>query len=163
LNKSFLCNRVLQKDCSYLELSVTYKECLIGELNRSLMFNSFLNEPFLNEYVNKISLGDFEENKSSTKEINSMNIILYKTKDDHPFIHQVTNEGEKQNLGCRWSLPHSQFESLWETLEFDLPLKSQLMQYVFTVIRFDKANIDRTVIHCNQTILLYGPPGEFLY
>jgi hypothetical protein len=91
--------------------------------------------------------------------MNSMNIILYKTKDDDPFIHEVTSEGEKQNFGCRWTLPHSKFESLWETLEFDLPLKSQLMQYVFTVIRFDKAKIDRTVIHCNQTILLYGPPG----
>ena len=82
-----------------------------------------------------------------------MNIILYKTKDDYPFIHQITNEDEKQSLACRWSLPHQQFESLWETLEFDLPIKSQLMQYVFTVIRFDKANIDRTVIHCNQTVL----------
>jgi hypothetical protein len=89
-----------------------------------------------------------------------MNIILYKTKDDYPFIHHITNDDEKQNLASRWSLPHEQFESLWETLEFDLPLKSQLMQYVFTVIRFDKANIDRTVIHCNQTILLYGPPGQ---
>ena len=36
------------------------------------------------------------------------------------------------------------------------------MQHVFTVIIFDKANIDRTVIHCNQTVLLYGPPGAFL-
>jgi hypothetical protein len=138
-----------------------YKKLLIGELNRSLILNSFVNESLLNEYVKKIYLGDFEENKIKTKEINSMNIILYKTKDDQPFIHEVTNEGEKQKLGCRWALPHSQFESLWETLEFDLPLKSQLMQYVFTVIRFDKANIDRTVIHCNQTVLLYGPPGAF--
>lgn len=88
-----------------------------------------------------------------------MNIILYKTKDDYPLIHQTKSEDEKQNLACRWSLPHQQFESLWETLQFDLPLKSQLLQYVFTVIRFDKANIDRTVIHCNQTVLLYGPPG----
>ncbi|CAF3082422.1 unnamed protein product, partial [Rotaria sp. Silwood2] len=133
-----------------------------GELNRSLILNTYVEESLLNEYVNKIYVGDFEENKIKTKEINSMHIILYKTIDDNPFNHEVSIEGEKQNLGCRWSLPHYQFESLWETLEFDLPLKSQLMQYVFTVIRFDKANIDRTVIHCNQTILLYGPPGLFL-
>ncbi|CAF2093838.1 unnamed protein product [Rotaria magnacalcarata] len=129
------------------------------ELNRSLILNRFVEEALLNEYVNKIYLGDFEENKIKAKEINSMHIILYKTKDDNPLNHEVSIEGEKQKLACRWSLPHYQFESLWETLEFDLPLKSQLMQYVFTVIRFDKANIDRTVIHCNQTILLYGPPG----
>ena len=91
-----------------------------------------------------------------------MNIILYKTKDDQPFIHQVANEGEKQSFACRWSLPHYQFESLWEALQFDLPLKSQLISYVFTLIRFDKAQIDRTIIHSNQTILLYGPPGLFL-
>ncbi|CAF3523379.1 unnamed protein product [Adineta steineri] len=130
-----------------------------GELNRTLILNKFMNESLLNEFVNKIYIGDFEEDKIKTNEMNSMSIILYKTKDDNPFIHEVSVEGEKQHFGCRWSLPHSQFESLWETLEFDLPLKSQLMQYVFTVIRFDKANIDRTVIHCNQTILLYGPPG----
>ena len=123
------------------------------------MLSSFLSESLLNEYVQKIYLGDFDGNSAKNKETNSMNIILYKTKDEQPFVHQVINEGENQNLACRWSLPHHQFESLWEALEFDLPLKSQLMQYVFTVIRFDKAHIDRTVIHCNQTILLYGPPG----
>jgi hypothetical protein len=112
--------------------------------------------------VNRISVGDFEEHQAKRrKDINAMNIILYKTKDEQPFVQEIAIENEKQHFACRWSLPHAQFESLWETLEFDLPLKSQLMQYVFTVIRFDKANIDRTVIHCNQTILLYGPPGLF--
>ncbi len=134
-----------------------------GELNNSVTFNSFVNESILHKYVNKISIGDFDENSIQKKEINSMNIILYKTKLDLPFIHQINNEDEKQTLGSRWLLPHIQFESLWETLEFDLPFKSQLMQYVFTVIRFDKANIDRNVIHCNQTVLLYGPPGKNLY
>ncbi|CAF1487635.1 unnamed protein product [Rotaria sordida] len=132
-----------------------------GELNCSLILNKYVEENLLNEYVNKIYVGDFEENKIEKKEINSMHIILYKTKDDNPSNHEVSIEGEKQNLACRWSLPHYQFESLWETVQFDLPLKSQLMQYVFTLIRFYKANIDRTLIHCNQTILLYGPP-EFI-
>ena len=133
-----------------------------GQLNRTLIFNGFGQEGFLQEYVNRIFIGDFEENSSrENTPINSMNIILYTTREEHPSTHEVNIEGEKQSVGRRWTLPHSQFESLWETLEFDLPLKSQLMQYVLTVIRFDKAKIDRTVLHCNQTILLYGPPGSF--
>ncbi|CAF1370217.1 unnamed protein product [Adineta ricciae] len=129
-------------------------------LNRSLIFHSFDDYSLLKEFVRKIFIGDFEENQTKKrKEIHSMNIFLYKTKDDHPSIQEILVENEKQQFASRWSLPHEQFESLWETLEYDLPLKSQLMQYVFTVIRFDKANIDRTVLHCNQTILLYGPPG----
>ena len=118
-----------------------------------MIFDSFSGECYLNEYVNKIYLGDFEN------ENESMNIILYETKIDDPYKHQLTNEDENQTLAIRWSLPHQQFESLWETLQFDLPLKSQLMKYVFTLIRFDKANINRNVIHCNHTVLLYGPPG----
>ena len=88
-----------------------------------------------------------------------MNIILYKTTDEKGLNHQMINEDDKQNLAYRWSLPNEEFESLWETLEFDFPYKCQLIQYVFTLIRFNKANIDRKLIHSNQTILLYGPPG----
>jgi AAA+ superfamily predicted ATPase len=34
-----------------------------------------------------------------------------------------------------------------------------IAQFLFTVLRFAKGNIDRPVIHSNQTVLHDGPPG----
>ncbi|CAF3305589.1 unnamed protein product [Rotaria sp. Silwood2] len=64
-------------------------------LNRSLILNKSIEESLLNEYLNKIYVGDFEENNRKTNEINSMHIILYKTIDDHSCNHEVLIEGEK--------------------------------------------------------------------
>ena len=137
-----------------------------GSLNSSMIFSNFSvdrssSSSLFSNCVQRIYLGDFDDDdeKEKEKELNSLNIIFYKTKVDRPLIDGMTGDEDEVPFGRRWCLPHQEFESLWETLEFDLPLKSQLMHYVFTVIRFAKAKIDRTVIHCNQTVLLYGPPG----
>ncbi|CAF1386382.1 unnamed protein product [Rotaria sp. Silwood1] len=37
-----------------------------GTLNRSLILNRYIKEPLLNEYINKIYVGDFEENNIKT-------------------------------------------------------------------------------------------------
>lgn len=135
-------------------------EFLSADSRRSTIYKSFVNETFLERNVYRIYLGDFDEKSTRKVDLHSMNIILYKTTDENPFVHELIVEGEKQSFGCRWKLPHQQFESIWESLEFDLPIKSQLINYVFTLIRFDKAKIDRNIVQCNQTILLYGPPGR---
>ncbi|CAF1023478.1 unnamed protein product [Didymodactylos carnosus] len=131
-----------------------------GILSRSLVLHT-LDDPFLSRYVNRVYVGDFENNHKpvNLRDGLDMNIVLYKVKYERPHQHNITIEGEHINIGRRWSLPHDEFECLWESLEYDLPIKSQLIQYVFTVVRFSKAKIDRRIIHCNQTILLYGPPG----
>ena len=110
----------------------------------------------LNLHVDRIYFDEIDENRLKRQE---MNIILYQTKNDDPFVHQLNVEGEKHEFGRRWTLPHQALESIWECLQFDSPFKCQLMQYVFTLIRFAKSNIDRTILLSNQTILLYGPPG----
>ena len=170
LNKSFVNGFDLEVNCHQLpeenldELAhdvyqfICEQNLSLDRLNCSLIFDSFVDRCLLRKHVKRIYLTDFHGNIPRRKS-NEMNIILYKTEIDHPSIHQMMNDDEQVNFACRWSLPHEQFESLWETLEFDLPIKCQLIQYVFTLIRFHQANIDRTLIHSNQTILLYGPPG----
>lgn len=91
-----------------------------------------------------------------------MKICLYSNNKDKVDSKRVELDGESLPFNRRWFLPHQEFDSLWENLDFDRSIKSQLMKYFLTLVRFNEVELDRSVVHCNQTIVLYGPPGWFV-
>ena len=58
-----------------------------------------------------------------------------------------------------WTLPCTDFDSMWESLYYDEPIKERLLQYAQTALRFADAQVDPTIITLNRVILLHGPPG----
>ena len=79
--------------------------------------------PSSDHFSVNMPIADFLVVETNQMKRKARNMILSKTKDDRPFVQEIAVENEKQHLACRWSLLHAQFESLGETLEFDLPLQ----------------------------------------
>ncbi|GAM17191.1 hypothetical protein SAMD00019534_003660 [Acytostelium subglobosum LB1] len=58
-----------------------------------------------------------------------------------------------------YTLPNIQFKSLWSSLIYDDRIKSNLLQYLSTIVLFSKHDVDSNIVSHNKIVLLNGPPG----
>jgi SpoVK/Ycf46/Vps4 family AAA+-type ATPase len=74
----------------------------------------------------------------------------------HPytFMTQSTNQTMKQTI-----LPCKELHDQWERLIFEDKVKSRLMNYVYTGLRFSEAGVNDCILGINRVCLLQGPPG----
>ncbi|KAL6073014.1 hypothetical protein STEG23_010740, partial [Scotinomys teguina] len=52
-----------------------------------------------------------------------------------------------------------EFHGLWDSLVYDVEVKSHLLDYVMTTLLFSDKNVDSNLITWNRVVLLHGPPG----
>lgn len=67
--------------------------------------------------------------------------------------------GESVMMARHWTLPCQEFEDIWENLVFDDPIKTNLPDYVRTMLLFSERNVNPNLISWNRIVLLHGPPG----
>ena len=71
-------------------------------------------------------------------------------------------EGEEELPAAeQWELPNLLLNNLWDSIVIDNVVKTRLLSYCSSSIRFSEARIDTDVISWNRMILLHGPPGQF--
>jgi len=69
-------------------------------------------------------------------------------------------EGEEELPAAeQWELPNALLNNLWGSIVIDSVLKTRLLSYCSSSIRFSEAKIDTDIISWNRMILLHGPPG----
>ena len=56
-------------------------------------------------------------------------------------------------------LPNKEFDGLWDSLVYDSKIKSELLNYASTALRFSDAGVDANLVANNRVVLLHGPPG----
>lgn len=56
-------------------------------------------------------------------------------------------------------LPCSQYDNLWQSLEYDSNIKQTLLSYIETSLLFSRLKVNKTKVNWNNIILLHGPPG----
>ena len=70
-------------------------------------------------------------------------------------------EGEEELPAAeQWELPNALLNNLWGSIVIDSVLKTRLLSYCSSSIRFSEAKIDTDIISWNRMILLHGPPGK---
>jgi len=69
-------------------------------------------------------------------------------------------EGEEELPAAeQWELPNALLNNLWSSIVIDSVVKTRLLSYCSSSIRFSEAKIDTDIISWNRMILLHGPPG----
>ncbi|MBV97245.1 Pachytene checkpoint protein 2, partial [Eschrichtius robustus] len=53
----------------------------------------------------------------------------------------------------------AEFHGLWDSLVYDVEVKSHLLDYVMTTLLFSDKKVDSNLITWNRVVLLHGPPG----
>jgi hypothetical protein len=70
-------------------------------------------------------------------------------------------EGEEELPAAeQWELPNALLHNLWDSIVIESSIKTRLLSYCSSSIRFSEARIDTDIISWNRMILLHGPPGE---
>ncbi|KAF5866175.1 hypothetical protein ETB97_000709 [Aspergillus alliaceus] len=57
------------------------------------------------------------------------------------------------------NLPSRELDGLWESLQFDQPLKSTLLRAITRMVSFSSRKLNKWTINWNRLVLLWGPPG----
>jgi hypothetical protein len=76
-----------------------------------------------------------------------------------PNIEELEESEECLPAANHWILPCREFSGIWESLEFDIDIKTQLMRYANTALLFSDRGVDSNIINWNKVILFHGPPG----
>ena len=70
-------------------------------------------------------------------------------------------EGEEELPAAeQWELPNALLNNLWNSIVIEDVIKTRLLSYCSSSIRFSEARIDTDIISWNRMILLHGPPGR---
>ncbi|KAE8356648.1 cytochrome C1 family-domain-containing protein [Aspergillus coremiiformis] len=57
------------------------------------------------------------------------------------------------------SLPSRELDGLWESLQFDQPIKTTLLCAITRMVSISARKVNRWTINWNRLVLLWGPPG----
>jgi pachytene checkpoint protein 2 len=71
------------------------------------------------------------------------------------------NDNDVNNVSSfvTYTLPHEQFEPLWDALSFSSAIKECLIGYVLAATLLAKRGVSSHIVASNRLILLHGPPG----
>lgn len=59
------------------------------------------------------------------------------------------------------ALPSLYLREAWDSLVFDSDIKSELIEYISTMMYFSAKNVNENLVSFNRVVLLHGPPGIF--
>ncbi|KAL0216405.1 hypothetical protein P9112_008589 [Eukaryota sp. TZLM1-RC] len=127
----------------------------------------FTSDKFLSEHCDSITISD------PSHTINPFHKVLFfwQVTFDIAVFHLHTTGGESEHLEeeddnaetpalTQWPLPSTHFAGSWEALLYEEDIKSKLLQYTTTALRFSDANVNPNFITWNRVVLLHGPPGS---
>lgn len=82
-------------------------------------------------------------------------IHIHQLFDEEP-AEETADDGEESNVAfSTWTLPSLEFDGLWESLHYEEDVKSKLLRYVSTAMRFSELGVNARVICWNRVVLLH--------
>uniref|UniRef100_A0A8C0TPK4 Pachytene checkpoint protein 2 homolog n=1 Tax=Canis lupus familiaris TaxID=9615 RepID=A0A8C0TPK4_CANLF len=84
---------------------------------------------------------------------------VFQLNEGGPSSETLEEETENITAASHWVLPAAEFHGLWDSLVYDVEVKSHLLDYVMTTLLFSDKNVDSNLIAWNRVVLLHGPPG----
>ncbi|KAJ6657842.1 hypothetical protein lerEdw1_001892 [Lerista edwardsae] len=122
---------------------------------------------FLTNNVHSIAIVDTELKLKERQPINlskcSLSIHIFHLNEEGPSAENLEAEDENIVAANHWVLPTGtfifEFHGLWESLIYDVKIKSDLLDYVTTTLLFSDRNVNSNLISWNRVVLLHGPPG----
>ncbi|XP_012629594.1 pachytene checkpoint protein 2 homolog isoform X2 [Microcebus murinus] len=137
-------------------------------LNRhNIVFGDYtwteFDEPFLTRNVQSVSIVDTELKVKDPQpiDLSACNIAfhIFQLNEDGPSSENLEEETENIIAANHWVLPSAEFHGLWDSLVYDVQIKSHLLDYVMTTLLFSDKNVNSNLITWNRVVLLHGPPG----
>ncbi|XP_016067713.1 PREDICTED: pachytene checkpoint protein 2 homolog isoform X2 [Miniopterus natalensis] len=137
-------------------------------LNRhNIVFGDYtwteFDEPFLTRNVQSVSIVDTELQVKDPQPIDlsvcTIALHIFHLNEDGPTSENLEEETENIIAANHWVLPAAEFHGLWDSLVYDVEVKSHLLDYVMTALLFSDRNVDSNLITWNRVVLLHGPPG----
>nr|XP_040129327.1 pachytene checkpoint protein 2 homolog [Ictidomys tridecemlineatus] len=120
-------------------------------------------EPFLTRNVQSVSIVDTELKAKDPQPIDlsacAVALHIFQLNEDGPSSENLEEETENIIAANHWVLPAAEFHGLWDSLVYDMEVKSHLLDYVTTTLLFSDKNVDSNLITWNRVVLLHGPPG----
>ncbi|XP_025054088.1 pachytene checkpoint protein 2 homolog [Alligator sinensis] len=118
---------------------------------------------FLLNNVQSVSVVDTELKLKDRQPINlskcTLSLHIFHLNEEKPSTENLEEENEDIVAANHWVLPAAEFHGLWESLVYDIEVKSHLLDYVTTTLLFSDRNVDSNLISWNRVVLLHGPPG----
>ncbi|XP_053699940.1 pachytene checkpoint protein 2 homolog isoform X2 [Synchiropus splendidus] len=130
----------------------------------SMVFGNYkwttFDEEFLANHVESVAIVDVETMSRQPLDLRNCSVFvhIFALHEDGPSTLSL-EEDESLSAANHWLLPAVEFHGIWETLEYDDGIKTQLLDYVTTTIHFSDKHVDSNVICWNRVVLLHGPPG----
>ncbi|TKC39056.1 hypothetical protein EI555_017336 [Monodon monoceros] len=122
-------------------------------------------EPFLARNVQSVSIVDTELKAKGPQPIDlsmcTIALHIFQLNEDGPSSENLEEETENIIAANHWVLPAAEFHGLWDSLVYDVEIKSHLLDYVMTTLLFSDKNVDSTLITWNRVVLLHVT-SEFL-
>ncbi|XP_059029550.1 pachytene checkpoint protein 2 homolog [Mustela lutreola] len=137
-------------------------------LNRhSIVFGDYtwteFDEPFLTRHVQSVAIVDTELKAKDPQPIDlgacTVALHVFQLNEGGPSSETLEEESENITAASHWVLPAAEFHGLWDSLVYDVEVKSHLLDYVTTTLLFSDKNVDSNLIAWNRVVLLHGPPG----
>ncbi|XP_004698469.2 pachytene checkpoint protein 2 homolog [Echinops telfairi] len=120
-------------------------------------------DPFLSRNVQSVCIVDTDLNAKDSQPINlsdcPLTLYVFQVNEDGPTSENLEEETESIVAANHWILPAVEFHGLWESLVYDVEVKSHLLNYVLTTLLFSEKSVDSNLITWNRVVLLHGPPG----
>uniref|UniRef100_A0A8P0TPN8 Pachytene checkpoint protein 2 homolog n=1 Tax=Canis lupus familiaris TaxID=9615 RepID=A0A8P0TPN8_CANLF len=125
-------------------------------------WNEF-DDPFLARNVQSVSIVDTELKVKDPQPIDlgacTIALHVFQLNEGGPSSETLEEETENITAASHWVLPAAEFHGLWDSLVYDVEVKSHLLDYVMTTLLFSDKNVDSNLIAWNRVVLLHGPPG----
>ncbi|KAL4690818.1 hypothetical protein H8959_013779 [Pygathrix nigripes] len=119
--------------------------------------------------VQSVSIVDTELKVKDSQPIDlsacTVALHIFQLNEDGPSSENLEEETENIIAANHWVLPAAEFHGLWDSLVYDVEVKShlfffyQLLDYVMTTLLFSDKNVNSNLITWNRVVLLHGPPG----
>ncbi|XP_028986042.1 pachytene checkpoint protein 2 homolog [Betta splendens] len=130
----------------------------------SVVFGNYswteFDEEFLTKHIVSVAIVDVNQTVKQPLDLNSCSVFvhIFTLNEDGPSTLSLEDD-EELSAANHWLLPAAEFHGIWESLEYESGVKTQLLDYVTTTIYFSDKNVDSNLISWNRVVLLHGPPG----
>ncbi|KAI3384160.1 hypothetical protein SNEBB_008194 [Seison nebaliae] len=153
-NKQTLLNRsILSSTIHRSNKEITFRVEMLTKSRNINVIDIF--DEFYETYSGIISAGG----QSSAVRIPVLiNLLNYRQAFTDLLPFSTVNENEKIQSIIHL-LPSNAFDGLWENLQFESNIKSDLLQYMYSALVFANKGVNKNIVTWNRALLLHGPPG----
>jgi hypothetical protein len=153
---------------NFISLIETNLKELVTKSLVSSIDNNNNNELYINEFDEnffkdqnllslKISRNKNENQIKSVEKSFKFNYIPISNFKYDPF--DIYYEKSSLIIGKVWLLPNLEYHGLWESLEFSIGVKEELLDYCNASLMFSNSQVNQKIISYNRLVLFYGEPG----